>query len=129
VFSTHQAFPDAVLFTFRNVRRKTDANTTNQLQIESCAHRLPGGLRIDISSDCQCAGPAVEGLGAERSREGSRRIYLFKDERSLDNYFSGPIAAQINSHPALFDLSAKRFDVMKGVTAITHGPIPATVGA
>ena len=56
-------------------------------------------------------------------------IYRFKDERSLDNYFSGPIAAQINSHPALFDLSAKRFDVMKGVTAITNGPIPATVGA
>jgi Putative mono-oxygenase ydhR len=56
-------------------------------------------------------------------------IYLFKDERSLDNYFSGPIAAQIKSHPALSDLIAKRFDVMKGVTAITHGPIPATVPA
>jgi hypothetical protein len=55
-------------------------------------------------------------------------IYLFQDERTLDAYLSGPIAAQIKSHPAVSDLSAKRFDVMKEVTYVTHGPIPAVVG-
>jgi len=31
----------------------------------------------------------------------------------------------VKSHPALSDFSAKLFDVMEEVTAITRGPIPA----
>ncbi len=56
-------------------------------------------------------------------------IYLFKDERSLEAYLSGPIAEQIKNHPALSEMSVKHFDVMTRVTATTHGPIPATVAA
>ncbi len=56
-------------------------------------------------------------------------IYLFQDEQALNNYLSGPIVAQIKSHPALRDLSAKRFDVMEEVTAVTRGPIPAAAAA
>jgi hypothetical protein len=56
-------------------------------------------------------------------------IYLFQDEQSLNNYLSGPIVAKVKSHPGLQDMSAKRFDVMEEVTAVTRGPIPATAAA
>jgi len=56
-------------------------------------------------------------------------IYLFQDERALNNYLSGPIVTQIKSHPALQELSAKRFDVMEEVTAMTRGPIHAMSAA
>jgi len=50
-------------------------------------------------------------------------IYLFDDESSLRAYLTGPLAAQVKSHPALSDMSAKQFDVMEDVTAITRGPV------
>lgn len=50
-------------------------------------------------------------------------IYLFNDEASLDAYLNGPLAAQVKSHPAIEGMTAKPFDVMPEVTAITRGPI------
>lgn len=50
-------------------------------------------------------------------------IYLFNDESSLKAYLEGPLAAQVKSHPAISDMSAKVFDVMDEVTAITRGPV------
>ena len=50
-------------------------------------------------------------------------IYLFDNESSLKAYLEGPLAAQVKSHPALSDMSAKVFDVMDDVTAITRGPV------
>jgi hypothetical protein len=47
----------------------------------------------------------------------------------LNDFLSGPLAAQMKSHPALYDFSAKVFDVMEGVTAITHGPVAAAAVA
>ena len=52
-------------------------------------------------------------------------IYLFQDEQSLAAYLSSPIIAQIKSLPQLREISAKRFDTIPEVTAITRGPIPA----
>ena len=56
-------------------------------------------------------------------------IYLFESEQALNNYLSSPLAAQVKSHPGLLDLSAKTFDVMEQVTAITHGPMAARAAA
>ena len=56
-------------------------------------------------------------------------IYLFESEDALNNFLHGPLAAQVKSHPALADFSAKAFDVMGEVTAITHGPILAMAAA
>lgn len=50
-------------------------------------------------------------------------VYLFDDESSLEAFLAGPLAAQVQSHPALVDMSAKQFDVMAGVTATTRGPV------
>jgi len=50
-------------------------------------------------------------------------IYLFDDEASLKAYLEGPLAAQVMNHPALSEMSAKAFDVLSDVTAITRGPV------
>lgn len=50
-------------------------------------------------------------------------IYLFEDERALGAFLSGPLAAQVKSHPALSNFNAKTFDVMEDVTIKTHGPV------
>jgi glutathione S-transferase len=52
-------------------------------------------------------------------------IYLFQDEQSLADYLSGPIVAQIKSLPQLHEISAKWFDTVQELTAVTRGPIPA----
>ncbi len=64
----------------------------------------------------------------EREKEAGG-IYLFENEQALNDFLSGPIAAQVKSHPALYDLSAKSFDVMEEVTAITRGPLLAMAAA
>jgi hypothetical protein len=56
-------------------------------------------------------------------------IYLFESEQALNDLLSGPLAAQVKGHPALYDFSAKLFDVMEEVTAITHGPVAAAAAA
>ena len=50
-------------------------------------------------------------------------IYFFKDDSSLKTYLDGELAAAVKAHPALSDMSAKQFDVMDEITAITRGPV------
>ena len=56
-------------------------------------------------------------------------IYLFEDERALEAFLSGPLAAQVKSNPALSDFSAKTFNVMEDVTAKTRGPVGVAAAA
>jgi len=56
-------------------------------------------------------------------------IYLFDSDQAVRDYLSGPLVAQVKAHPAFYDLSAKVFDVIADVTAITHGPVPAMAGS
>jgi hypothetical protein len=55
-------------------------------------------------------------------------IYLFQDEQSLAAYLSSPIIRQIKSLPQLREISAKCFETIPEVTAVTRGlvPTPAT---
>ena len=50
-------------------------------------------------------------------------IYLFDNQSSLEAYLNGPLATGVKNHPAISDMSAKQFDVMADVTAITRGPV------
>lgn len=50
-------------------------------------------------------------------------IYLFDDEASAQAFLAGPIVAAVKSNPAMSQVSAKTFDVMEGLTAITRGPV------
>ena len=58
----------------------------------------------------------------EKEREAGG-IYLFDGEASLQSYLEGPLAAQVMSHPALSELSAKPFDLLSDPTATTRGPV------
>jgi hypothetical protein len=71
----------------------------------------------------------MEGLVAKRTRPGSGRNLSFDTEQSLNEYVAGPIVTQVKSHPALRDLSAKKFDVMEELTAITRGSVSAMAAA
>jgi hypothetical protein len=50
-------------------------------------------------------------------------IYLFDDTETLQAYLEGPIIAQVSEHPALSDISAKQFGVIKGFSTTTRAPI------
>jgi hypothetical protein len=54
-------------------------------------------------------------------------IYLFEDQASLTAFLEGPLAAACMAHPALSDFSAKTFDVMEDLTAVTRGPVEAPI--
>lgn len=50
-------------------------------------------------------------------------LYLFNDASALEAYLEGPLAGAVKAHPALSDMSAKVFDSIEELTAITRGPI------
>lgn len=50
-------------------------------------------------------------------------IYWFSDSASLQSYLEGPIVAGIQNHPALENISARVFDSIAELTAITRGPV------
>ena len=52
-------------------------------------------------------------------------IYLFDSQASLDAYLNGPLVAQLKGLTAIRNLSAKQFDVMPEITALTRGPVQA----
>ena len=54
-------------------------------------------------------------------------IYLFEDEASRQAFLESELAGTVMAHPALRDFSAKLFDVMEEVTAITRGPVGQAV--
>jgi hypothetical protein len=55
-------------------------------------------------------------------------LYMFEDAPSLKAFLEGPLAKGVMGHPALSDFSAKTFDIMDSLTAVTRGPVkvPAT---
>jgi hypothetical protein len=58
----------------------------------------------------------------EKEREAGG-IYLFESPEAMESFLSGDLVAAAASHPALRDLSVKKFDVMPNLTAITRGPV------
>ena len=66
-------------------------------------------------------------LNEEEKEAGG--VYLFKDQQSLNGYLSGPIVAQLMTHPALREISTTRFDVMGEVSDTTRAPIPMMAAA
>jgi hypothetical protein len=50
-------------------------------------------------------------------------IYLFDDEKSVQAFLDGPIVAAVKSNPAISNISAKTFDVMDALSAVTRAPV------
>jgi hypothetical protein len=64
-------------------------------------------------------------LNEQRNEAGG--IYLFESDAALQDYLNSPLAAQVKSHPALLNVSAKVFSVMEDVSTITRAPIGVAV--
>ena len=60
-------------------------------------------------------------LDEERGEAGG--IYLFNDETALEQFLASPLAAEVQSHPGLRNLEAKKFGVMNEPTEVTRGPV------
>ena len=56
-------------------------------------------------------------------------IYLFDDDAALQTFLSGPLVAQVTSHPALSDFSLKQFEVLEEVSRVTRGPLEKAAAA
>jgi hypothetical protein len=67
----------------------------------------------------------IFGMNEERS-EGAG-LYLFEDDDSLKSYVEGPIVAGLKANKAFSDITLKYFDVVEKATAVTRGPIKATM--
>lgn len=63
----------------------------------------------------------------DEARNEAGGIYLFESEGALEGFLNSPLAAQVQSHPALKNFTAKPFAVMEDVSAVTHAPIGAAV--
>lgn len=50
-------------------------------------------------------------------------LYLFTDEDSLDNYVNGPLIEGLKNHPAINDITVKKFASLDAATTITRGPV------
>ena len=84
----------------------------------------------EYRSLCQLLAPAFAALPGlrwkiwvlnEREKEAGG-FYVFESEEALNEFLSSALAAQVKSHPALYDFEATVFDVMVEVTAMTRGP-------
>ena len=64
----------------------------------------------------------------EDSKEAGA-VYLFENEKALENFKSSPLVASVLSHPALSNFDLKERDILKEVSEITHAPLAGAVMA
>ena len=64
----------------------------------------------------------------EQKREAGG-VYLFEDQRALEAFAASDLAKTIATHPALKNVTMRASDVMPEETAVTRGPVGATVNA
>ena len=60
-------------------------------------------------------------IDGERKEAGA--VYLFKDEKSLQDFKSSPLVSSVLSHPALSNFDLKERDILKEVSEITRAPL------
>ncbi len=56
-------------------------------------------------------------------------FYCFDTREAADAYLDGPIVANLKSAPFAHDVSVKQFDYLETATAVTRGPVGATLQA
>ena len=82
----------------------------------------------NMAKDLAGAFANVEGLEwkvwlMDEERHGAGGIYMFDSKSSLDKFLAGDLAAQVTSHPAFSDMSAKPFEVLDEPSRTTRAPL------
>jgi hypothetical protein len=62
-------------------------------------------------------------LAPDTAKKTAQGIYLFKDEKSANDFLKGEVFANVKKHPALNDVEAKVSDILPELTKRTRGPI------
>jgi len=98
------------------------------------------GLNVTAAEYKQIAGAVAESFAKvpglrwkiwivdEQKREAGG-IYLFEDQRALEAFAASDLAKTVATHPALKNVTMRASDVMPDETAVTRGPVGATVHA
>ena len=98
------------------------------------------GLNVTLAEYKQIAGAVAESFAKvpglrwkiwildEQKREAGG-VYLFEDQRALETFAASDLAKTVATHPALKNVTMRASDVMPEETAVTRGPIGATVSA
>lgn len=95
-------------------------------------------VSISLSDFKQAMGPAAEPIAAvdglqwkiwsmDEARHEFCGIYLFANGAAADAYLNGPIIANLKEAPFVSNLDMKSFAVIECLTALTHGPINASL--
>lgn len=50
-------------------------------------------------------------------------IYLFENEKAVEQFKASPIVSAILSNPALSDFSIKQFDILEDISVVTRAPL------
>lgn len=58
----------------------------------------------------------------EEKREGGA-IYLFQNEKVLNDFINGPLVASVLAHPAISDFESRICDVLKALSETTRAPL------
>ena len=58
----------------------------------------------------------------EEKKEGGA-IYLFQDEKALNDFANSSLVASVLSHPALSDFELRSCDILKDVSEVTRAPL------
>lgn len=66
-------------------------------------------------------------MNEERKEAGG--IYLFENEKSLEEFKSSPLAASVLGHPALSNFSVKNFEVLEQPSLVTNAPLMSSAVA
>lgn len=77
-----------------------------------------------IAADFARALVGVDGLLSKTWLEiegGSGGFYIFRDDAAVDAYVTGPLVAQLRTHPKFSDFNVQRFGVDEKLSACTNG--------
>ena len=59
----------------------------------------------------------------DREKKEAGAVYLFEDEKSLQDFKASPLVASVLSHPALSNFDLKERDILRDVSLITRAPL------
>jgi hypothetical protein len=59
----------------------------------------------------------------DREKKEAGAVYLFRDDKSLQEFKASPLVASVLSHPALSNFDLKEREILQDVSEVTFAPL------
>jgi hypothetical protein len=59
----------------------------------------------------------------DEQKKEAGAVYLFQDQKTLDEFKASPLVASVLSHPALSNFNFRETDIVKDASLITKAPL------